>query len=516
MPDLSPSHLMDRRLFLRRLGLTTGAVLGVSLLKYLDAAENPAKPLHVVIVGAGVAGLCAAYELEKRGHTVTILEADARHAGGRVRTLRFGDGLYGEAGAMRIPLRHELTRHYIKEFNLPLRRFVHSNPRGYYYVRGHRERIADVKNLNRYYNLSAKEKGMTPDDLWNEVVIKRLGLLNAKELADLNSVTLETMAVKGLDRLSLRDLCEQSGLSEEAIEMLGVTYGMETLLPTAATEHLREEREQVWAQEFHEIVGGTDRLPAAFVERLRSKPKMGCPVVRLEQDPLRRRAAAVYLEQGRERRVEGDFLLCTLPFPVLERLIVEPDFSGPKRRAIRELNYDSSTKVLAITRRRFWEEEDGIYGGGTFTDLPTGTTYYPANNAEAKDPKVSAGPGVMLASYTWGQAARRIATLPHQGRADLVIDHLSKVHPQLKEAGMVRRTASWSWDHHRWSGGAFAWFMPGQHSALFKDVVAPEGRIYFAGEHASLTHTWIQGALESALMAVRAMLAEGASRMRDE
>ncbi len=81
-----------------------------------------------------------------------------------------------------------------------------------------------------------------------------------------------------------------------------------------------------------------------------------------------------------------------------------------------------------------------------------------------------------------------------------------RVHPQLARTGEVRRTASWSWDNHRWSGGAFAWFMPGQWSVLHRDVVVPEGRIHFAGEHVSLAHTWMEGAPESALIAVRAML----------
>ena len=86
----------------------------------------------------GLAGLCAAFELEQRGHRVTMLEADQRHIGGRTRTLRFGDGLYGEAGAMRIPTRHEITRHYVREFGLPLRKFVLSNPKAYYFLRGER------------------------------------------------------------------------------------------------------------------------------------------------------------------------------------------------------------------------------------------------------------------------------------------------------------------------------------------------------------------------------------------
>jgi monoamine oxidase len=93
---------------------------------------------------------------------------------------------------------------------------------------------------------------------------------------------------------------------------------------------------------------------------------------------------AIYRERGSERRVEGDFLLCTLPCPVLSRIEVQPELSGPKWRAIRELTYDSSTKVLAVTRRRFWESDDGIYGGGTYTDLPTVMTYYPPTMPKRK------------------------------------------------------------------------------------------------------------------------------------
>jgi len=488
-----------------------GSALTAPALPDLHAAPAPRAPLEVVVVGAGLAGLCAAYELERLGHRVVLLEADRSHIGGRVRTLRFGDGLYGEAGAMRIPLRHDLTRHYVSEFGLPLRTFVQSNPEAYYFARGRRERIKNVKQLNPLYAFAEGEKEKTPDDLWARAVVQRLKALSDRERADLSGVTFQTEAVRAVDQKSLQHLCEEAGLSEEAIDFLAVTNGIETLMSSAATEHLREERDQVWTREFHEIVGGTDRLPAAFAARLRSKPRLGCEVTRLEQDPLRRRAAAVYRDRRSNglRRAEGDFVLCTLPFPVLNRLEVVPPFSPGKQRAIRELHYDSSTKVLAVLGERFWEREEGIFGGGTYTDLPTGMTYYPSDNAETRDPRASAGPGVLLASYTWGQAARRLGMLPHQDRAALVIRHLSQVHPQLAKEDMVRKTASWSWDRHPWSGGAFAWFMPGQHTALHRHVVSPEGRIYLAGEHTSLTHTWMQGALESARRAVREMLEVG-------
>src|SRR5215470_18216742 len=119
----TPQNPITRRQFLRRLGIATGATLGLAPLHDLRAIAQPARTVHVVIVGAGLAGLCAALELERRGHACTILEAETTHVGGRARTLRFDAGLYGEAGAMRVPKNHTLTRHYVDEMGLTLRPF---------------------------------------------------------------------------------------------------------------------------------------------------------------------------------------------------------------------------------------------------------------------------------------------------------------------------------------------------------------------------------------------------------
>jgi monoamine oxidase len=507
MNSLTDPLPLSRRQFLRRLGLASGAVLTTSLVRDLDALGKAQKPVKVVIVGAGLSGLVAAYELEERGHSVVILEADPKHIGGRVRTQRFADGRHGELGAMRIPQKHELTRHYIKKFGLTLRNFVQSNPEAFYYLRGRRERIKNVKKLSRLYKLKDSERDKSPDELWDNAVSRRVKQLTKAEQDDLFAVTPATKPVRALDQLSVQQLCEEAGLSVEAIEFVAATEGQEMEMFTGATETLRDELKQVWSLGFDEIVGGTDCLPAAFVKHLKAKPRLGCEVIELRQDPDKRRAAAIYSEEGKLRREEGDFVLCTLPLPVLSWLKIEPAISAAKKRAIRELNYDSATKVLAVTSRRFWETDDSIFGGGTFTDLPTGVTYYPSDNAAAKDPKISAGPGVLLASYSWGMAARRLASLPAKQAAKLALRRLSAVHPQLAKENVVRETTCWSWDTHRWSGGAFAWFMPGQHSALYRHIVAPEGRIHFAGEHASLTHTWMQGALESGLRATREILA---------
>src|SRR5207245_2826992 len=137
----------------------------------LAAVAAPA-PVHVVIAGAGLAGLCAALELERRGHTCTILEAETRHVGGRARTLRFEGGLYGEAGAMRVPKSHTLTRHYVAELGLTLRPFVQSNPDAFMFMRGRRERVRDVTRLGAAYGLAAAEQGKSPEDLWAVSFVK--------------------------------------------------------------------------------------------------------------------------------------------------------------------------------------------------------------------------------------------------------------------------------------------------------------------------------------------------------
>ena len=506
MNDANPKPAPTRRDVIAG-AAAVGVAAGIAPFSSAARAQS-GRPPHVVIVGAGLAGLCTAYLLQKEGWTCTILEAERNHVGGRVRTMPIGNGLYWEAGAMRIPEKHTITLKYVNEFRLELRQFILDTRA--YFARGRKE--LDEAKIRQVYRLASGEKDKLSKDLWELSVHGPRDRLTPQEKEELNSAnTFTSAALKTLDSVSLRQLIEQARLageplSEEAIEYLLFGYGNLTLQHSAATEFLREELNNVWDPPFHQIVGGNERLPKAFQARLRTAPKMGCEVIALEQETSSNRVAAVYRTGRTVQREWGDFVVCTVPLSVLPR--IDAPFLGEKRRAIHEFWYEPATKVVALTKRRFWETEDGFYGGSTSTDLITGSIYYPSDNP-SKAPAVSRGPGVLILSYAWGQDARRLGAMPASEREAFAVSQVSKVHPRLSEPGMVLKTASWAWDQYRWASGAFAFYLPGQFTRIHQQVLAPVGRIYFAGEHCSHSHSWMQGALESAEAVTKTLLARG-------
>jgi len=237
-----------------------------------------------------------------------------------------------------------------------------------------------------------------------------------------------------------------------------------------------------------EIEGGGDRLPHSFLPELRDNIRFGAKMFAISQSPDD--VTVFYRTAAGRDQATGDYAIITVPFPVLRHVEILTPFSRAKQRAIRQLHYDASAKILFQCRRRFWEEDDGIFGGGTITDLPIRNLYYPDHGRET-------GRGVILASYTWSQDAERWGSLSPDDRIEEALEDVSQIHPQILREFEVG--ASWMWHDDEFAGGAFALFDPGQQTLLHDQIVAPEGRIHFAGEHASLFHAWIQGAIESGL-----------------
>ena len=438
----------------------------------------------IVIVGAGMAGLVAGYELLRAGHEPLILEARQR-AGGRIETLRepFADGLYAEAGAMRIPRVHDLTLAYCAKFNLKLDPFTMSNPQGYYYFGGAKFRAAQIEQDPSLlpFELAPHERGKTASQLWRAAVREIQEALRTQGEAAWTGIAQE------FDHFSTREFLEYKGWSEGAIEMYGLMADQEALMNSSFLELLREDVGGFYEDMF-EIEGGMDHLPNAFLPTLSRHIRFGAKMVAIDQDAD---SVTIHYETPTGRfTARGDYAIITVPFPVLRHIEVLKPFSRAKQRAIRQLHYDASAKILFQCRRRFWEEDEGIFGGGTVSDLPIRVTFYPDHSRET-------GRGVILASYTWSEDAQRWGSLSPRDRIDQALEDLSRIHPQIIDE--FETGASKMWHDDEFAGGAFALFDPGQQTLLYETIIQPEGRITFAGEHASLAHAWIQGAIESGL-----------------
>jgi monoamine oxidase len=447
-----------------------------------------ATPKKVIILGAGMAGLVAAHELLRAGHEPLVLEAQQR-VGGRIYTLRepFSPGLYAEAGAMRIPKSHTLTMAYIEKFNLQVAPFIASNLQAYCHINGQRFRLNDVLDDPGClgFEVSEVERGKTSGQLWEATLQPILQKLRKEGESAWESIYAEN------DHYSVREFLEVNGWSEGAIEMFGLLMNQEAMMNSSFLELLREEVGEFYTN-LVQIEGGMDRLPYAFLHGLRERVRFGARVVALDQSPD---AVTIHYQTLSGRfQVSGDYAIVTLPFSVLRHVESLKPFSRPKQRAIRQLHYDASAKIFFQCCRRFWEEEEGIFGGGTVTDLPVRNIYYPEHGRPT-------GRGVLLASYTWSEDAQRWGSLSPTGRISQALENVAQIHPQVIEE--FETGASKMWHDDEFACGAFALFDPGQQTLLYHHITAPEGRIHFAGEHASLAHAWIQGAIESGLRAAR-------------
>ena len=471
---------LTRRRFLSR--LTFAAVAAASGNASVAARKAPKR---VIVVGAGLAGLCAAYELEALGHDVTVVEAQTR-AGGRVQTLRdpFDDGLFAEAGASRIPTSHDLTLGYTRQFGLTLIPFEPAGLASTRYAYGERSRILPGAPFEWPFRVPAEQRQLTPPEVRQRYIAPLVD-----KITDPFSIGSVPASLRKYDHVTRDEYLRAQGVSQATLHMMSLGSTpvarfrsfLDLLYENAVDRELRR-RAGIQHDQFLKIEGGNDRLPRAFADRLVAPIRYRCAVYRIEHDA---HGVRVRFRTGdRVQSSRADYVVCAVPFSTLKSVVFAPALTREKRAAIEALPYENVTRIYLQCGERYWKRE-GLSGFGE-TDHPMeiwDSTY--------------GQPGTrgILMSYNRGPTARQLGRKSEAAQLRFGLNAIEPVYPGIRKAyerGFVK-----VWDRDPWARGAVAYLLPGQVSSLQPHIGRHEGRIYFAGEHASSLRGWMQGALES-------------------
>ena len=279
---------MRRRDFLRQTGMALTALAGASVRSSAGVqplafsqrrAARSGVPKKVIIVGAGLAGLSAGYELTHAGHDVLILEARSR-PGGRVHTLRdgFADGLHAEAGAARIPNHHHFTLKYVELFGLTLEPFQPSNTSTIYYARGRRMQVEAGKAVDWPYRLTPDERTLGLSGLRR----KYIGAMFAA-LGDVTDPHWPAETLKRYDLMNRSDFWRSHGASSEVIDLLSWGGFDDRADTVSALYMLRNAALNRDVTSYQKISGGNDLLPKAFASRLSDRIRYAAPVTRIDR-----------------------------------------------------------------------------------------------------------------------------------------------------------------------------------------------------------------------------------------
>lgn len=483
---------ISRRRFIGRLSMGVGA-LGLGLVPTRVGAlarrpvDRPATdPVSVLVLGAGLAGLAAAWELREAGHEVTVLEARSV-AGGRVMTLRdpFADGLYAEAGAVAFSAAYTEAARYIDALGLERAEWDRPDLPALFHLKGRRF-TAGTAETQWPYELTDEERELGPMGILGRYVFETL----PAEASD--PETWARPPLLALDQMTLGEYMLEQGASPGAVALIRDTqwFGAAVEEGSALSSIVADFGLFMGGGLPFVLAEGNDRLPRGMAERLSGSVRYG-----VEVDAVRQTDAGVEVVARRGDRTEtfrGDRVICTIPAPVLRGIDIEPRLQADQRSAIEEMPYLDATRTFVQVRRGFWYDE-GVAGSAA-TDLPVGSIdRYPWSDAGGPDERS------ILESYVNGPEAARLAARPDAEIVDHQLRWMAEVHPRIDEFREGAVVKAWSTDPY--ALGHVSWPGPGDVTRYLEALQRPAGRIHFAGEHTSILRSTMEGALRSGIRA---------------
>jgi monoamine oxidase len=447
---------------------------------------------RVIVVGAGMAGLSAAYQLRKAGHEVVVLEARPR-PGGRVRTVRepFSDGLYAEAGAIFIPTNHDYLMKYVELAKVDLDPTLPRDIGNFYFLADQLVLLNDGQNGRWPLPLTEEEHALGPEG----IKARYFGDLFDR-VGDIASPDWPPPVLHEYDSRTALELMAERGASPAAQELLRVAFmarvgdGGRSLSALYMLRFFGDALERSHAGTWMTIRGGNDRLPAAVAALLGDAIRYAAPVTRIEHDADG--VTAHFVQAGRAESCRADHLVSAVPYGCLRRVDIHPRLSDAKTAVIEGVEQTSVTHVYVQTRSRFWTARSDLGTMGA-TDLPIGLV----RDATFNQP----GTRGIIDCFAAGEHAVELNGMDPETRDRYVLEHLDRVMPGAREH--AETSAVWSWDAEEWSRGDYAWFRPGDLTRFAPDLARPEGRLHFAGDQTSPWPAWQQGAIHSGHRAAR-------------
>jgi monoamine oxidase len=457
-----------------------------------DGLAPGEKSKHVVIVGAGMAGLMAGLMLKEAGHKVTLLEAQDR-LGGRILTYRgFAGAMYGEFGAMRFPAQHVLVRHLIAErFKLETKPFP-MEADNLVFLQGKSVRNSEFDSTDFDFKLSDDERNKTPKAILRDAVQPLIDIMHgADEDAAWNKLLTD------YDRYSVIGYLRQQGVSEGALSMIGPLFNLEGRYHFSLLEWFAHYYEDVFGDLVY-ITDGSDCLPKAFAPYLENDIRYGAEVHAVDQTDTK---VTVHFKTvaGTRGTVCADECIITTPLSLLRHMEIER-LDPEKWHAIRNSYYGRAHKIFMQFSTRWWETEYAITHGQTITDLAIRNIVYPP---AGQDPALEKG--VIIASYCWEQDSIPYGSMPEQERMVQVLEDLSKIHHEA--TATFEHGISKNWSADRYAGGIGPLFRPFEMlGPAFLDVIRPVHRVWFASDACDRRHRrWVEGSIRAAIRNVYAI-----------
>lgn len=523
MQQVQPLSGMRRRDLLKLIGLTAGsaamyqAMTSMGLAAESDYAgpvklEGDPKGASVLILGAGLAGMLAALELRNAGYKIKILEYNNR-AGGRNWTIRGGDtvtelgggtqkcefdeGLYINPGPWRIPYHHRGLLDYCQRLGVTLEPFQQLNHNAFLHSTeafgGKPQRVREIKTdfqghtselLAKVAKKNQLEGQVTTED--QEVLLEALRSWGALDKDFGYKSSLSTSEFRGFEKEP------GGGIGAEPVP--SQIIGLSDILHSGLWGSLANFSLYEFQTTMFQPVGGMGKIGDAFAKEVGDLITFNAKVTKIDQND---KGVTVSYEDtkepGKVQEATADWCVCTIPLTILSQIPMQ--VSGAMQAAIGAVPYASSVKVGLQMKRRFWEQDDGIFGGVSYTNLPISQISYPSTSFN------TTGKGVLLGCYTWnGPNSYEFTSMTPQERVQKAVEYGSQLHPQYKDE--FENGVSWAWHRSPFTLGCAGDWTEEARKEHYNNLCAIDGRIVLAGEHASYIPAWMEGAILSSINAI--------------